>query len=129
MVCYSSTSQYQTDDEVRVGRVATLLVFMLVLLKSKLLDAYWGITDSLQNHYSYPPTRKEARQCKAQASISIRGEIKWLLTRRLLQSRDLRKSWPLLSRQARGRSAGSARWTATRSSSMSSVFARLVINA
>ncbi len=129
MVCYSSTSQYQTDDEVRVGRVATLLVFMLVLLKSKLLDAYWGITDSLQNHYSYPPTRKEARQCKAQASILIRGEIKWLLTRRLLQSRDLRKSWPLLSRQARGRSAGSARWTATRSSSMSSVFARLVINA
>ena len=129
MVCYSSTSQYQTDDEVRVGRVATLLVFMLVLLKSKLLDAYWGITDSLQNHYSYPPTRKEARQCKAQASILIRGEIKWLLTRRLLQSRDLRKSWPLLSRQARDRSAGSARWTATRSSSMSSVFARLVINA
>jgi hypothetical protein len=129
VVCYSSTSQYQTDDEVRVGRVATLLVFMLVLLKSKLLDAYWGITDSLQNHYSYPPTRKEARQCKAQASILIRGEIKWLLTRRLLQSRDLRKSWPLLSRQARGRSAGSARWTATRSSSMSSVFARLVINA
>jgi hypothetical protein len=129
VVCYSSTSQYQTDDEVRVGRVATLLVFMLVLLKSKLLDAYWGITDSLQNHYSYPPTRKEARQCKAQASISIRGEIKWLLTRRLLQFRDLRKSWPLLSRQARGRSAGSARWTATRSSSMSSVFARLVINA
>lgn len=129
MVCYSSTSQYQTDDEVRVGRVATLLVFMLVLLKSKLLDAYWGITDSLQNHYSYPPTRKEARQCKAQASILIRGEIKWLLTRRLLQSRDLRKSWPLLSRQARGRSAGSARWTATRSSSMLSVSARLVINA
>jgi hypothetical protein len=129
VVCYSSTSQYQTDDEVRVGRVATLLVFMLVLLKSKLLDAYWGITDSLQNHYSYPPTRKEARQCKAQASILIRGEIKWLLTRRLLQSRDLRKSWPLLSRQARGRSAGSARWTATRSSSMLSVFARLVINA
>lgn len=129
MVCYSSTSQYQTDDEVRVGRVATLLVFMLVLLKSKLLDAYWGITDSLQNHYSYPPTRKEARQCKAQASILIRGEIKWLLTRRLLQSRGLRKSWPLLSRQARGRSAGSARWTATRSSSMLSVFARLVINA